>query len=208
MSSRDSRTNRADMRTEVPGPKVSISPAQRKSGPCIGMAGSSAPTSAPPSDDPEQGNDRPTSIPTYDVEQFARQHTGLNAVEGLKRHASEARMLALLAKGNAEQTLDAVEMPSKQEANDALVLRYQPLIHAETETEFIKTLGSMLRIPRLSMAGSVLSRLPLDHRAGFVLSHVDGVSDYETILAICGMPRMEALRALCELLRQGAIAVS
>jgi DNA-binding IclR family transcriptional regulator len=47
----------------------------------------------------------------------------------------------------------------------------------------------------------------MDHRAGFVLSLVDGVSAVEAILDVCGMPRAEALRILHELIDIGAIAL-
>jgi len=47
----------------------------------------------------------------------------------------------------------------------------------------------------------------MDHRAGFVLSLVDGVSGVEAILDVCGMPRAEGLRILQELIDIGAIAL-
>jgi hypothetical protein len=49
--------------------------------------------------------------------------------------------------------------------------------------------------------------LGLDHRAGFLLSRVDGLSTVEEVLDICGMPRLEALKTLVDLLDRGAIRV-
>jgi hypothetical protein len=39
----------------------------------------------------------------------------------------------------------------------------------------------------------------IDHRAGFLLSLVDGKSSLEEIVESCGMPRLDALRILQEL---------
>jgi hypothetical protein len=49
--------------------------------------------------------------------------------------------------------------------------------------------------------------LSLDHRAGFVLSCVDGYSSIDEILDVSGMPPLDALRVLYELLQQRIIAV-
>ncbi|CAN5920246.1 hypothetical protein BH11MYX4_BH11MYX4_52040 [soil metagenome] len=48
--------------------------------------------------------------------------------------------------------------------------------------------------------------LTIDHRAGFVLSLVDGVSSLEMILDVSGMPELDALRILSELAQQRIIA--
>ena len=49
--------------------------------------------------------------------------------------------------------------------------------------------------------------LSLDHRAGFILSCVDGYSSIEEILDVSGMPQIDALRILHELLVQKVISV-
>jgi hypothetical protein len=48
--------------------------------------------------------------------------------------------------------------------------------------------------------------LSIDHRAGFLLSHVDGVSSLEMILDVSGMPTLDALKILCELAQQRVIS--
>jgi predicted transcriptional regulator len=45
-----------------------------------------------------------------------------------------------------------------------------------------------------------------EHRAGFLLSLVDGVSTLEAIVDACGMPKLEALRILNELTQRGIVA--
>jgi hypothetical protein len=40
-----------------------------------------------------------------------------------------------------------------------------------------------------------------------LLSRVDGLSTIEEVLDVCGMPRLEALKTLVDLLERGAIRV-
>lgn len=57
----------------------------------------------------------------------------------------------------------------------------------------------------VTMSPDQIRWLSLDHRAGFLLSMIDGVSTIDELLDICGMPRLEALRILCNLLDQQAV---
>jgi hypothetical protein len=68
-------------------------------------------------------------------------------------------------------------------------------------------LGDLDAVPVPAMADTELRWLGLDHRSGFLLSRVDGVSTVEEVLDVCGMPRLEALKTLVDLLDQGAIRV-
>jgi hypothetical protein len=49
--------------------------------------------------------------------------------------------------------------------------------------------------------------LSLDHRAGFLLSLIDGSLSIEELLDVCGMPRLDALRILFGLFDQRVIAL-
>jgi hypothetical protein len=68
-------------------------------------------------------------------------------------------------------------------------------------------IGPMNRVVTQALEDSQLRWLGLDHRSGFLLSRVDGVSTVEEILDICGMPRLEALKTLADLLDRGAISL-
>lgn len=61
--------------------------------------------------------------------------------------------------------------------------------------------------PRLLMTADQLRWLSLDHRAGFLLSMVDGQSTLEEILDVSGMSRLDAMRILCELLDRKVITI-
>jgi hypothetical protein len=68
-------------------------------------------------------------------------------------------------------------------------------------------LGSLDRVARVAVPPEQIRWLSLDHRAGFLLSLVDGASPIEDILDISGMPRLDALRILIALLEQRAISL-
>jgi hypothetical protein len=65
----------------------------------------------------------------------------------------------------------------------------------------------LLRVPLLAVSERELPLLPLDHREGFLLSHVDGESSIETILDVCAMPAEEALELLQNLVERGVVVV-
>lgn len=67
-------------------------------------------------------------------------------------------------------------------------------------------IGPLDRVPTVMVARDQLRWLSIDHRAGFVLSLIDGVSSLEMILDVSGMPELDALRILCELAQQRIIA--
>jgi len=62
-------------------------------------------------------------------------------------------------------------------------------------------------IPRIAVPRDELLAAPLDHRAGFIVSLIDGVQDVETILDVCAMRRLEALKILSDLATMGVIAL-
>jgi hypothetical protein len=67
-------------------------------------------------------------------------------------------------------------------------------------------LGPLDRVPIVVVPRTQLRWLSLDHRAGFMLSLCDGATNLEAIADLCGMPRVDALRILYELVQQRVIA--
>jgi hypothetical protein len=66
---------------------------------------------------------------------------------------------------------------------------------------------TLASVPRLAVTLRQLMAMPLDHRAGFVVSCIDGTFTVEMILDVCPMPRERALAIVGELAEQGIIAV-
>jgi hypothetical protein len=67
------------------------------------------------------------------------------------------------------------------------------------------TLTERHSIPRLLKTMAEVSKLKIDHRAGFLLAHVDGMQTLEEILDICAMPASEALELIGNLRDTGVI---
>lgn len=73
------------------------------------------------------------------------------------------------------------------------------------EQMYIARIGPLTRVPIVGVPRDQLRWLSIDHRAGFLLSHVDGVSTLEMILDVSGMSPLDALRILFELAQQRVI---
>jgi hypothetical protein len=67
------------------------------------------------------------------------------------------------------------------------------------------TLTERQSIPRVLKSMAEVSKLKIDHRAGFLLAHVDGMQTLEEILDICAMPSAEALALISSLKEMGVI---
>jgi hypothetical protein len=65
---------------------------------------------------------------------------------------------------------------------------------------------SMTGLPLVVMLPDQLRRLPLDHRAGFLLSLMDGTIDLATVIEVAPMPQGDALRVVRDLYDAGVIA--
>jgi hypothetical protein len=73
------------------------------------------------------------------------------------------------------------------------------------ETAFEALVGPPQGIPVPAMSSAALAGQELDHRAGFLLSHMDGDLTVDGLLDVAGMSRFEVFRILAGLLRAKAI---
>ena len=62
-------------------------------------------------------------------------------------------------------------------------------------------------VPRVLRSNDEIASMPIDHRGGFLLAHVDGVQSVDELLDVCAMPEDEALRLIEQLVAIGAIAL-
>jgi len=74
------------------------------------------------------------------------------------------------------------------------------------ENMFAARLGPLDRVPMVIVPRGQMRWLSMDHRAGFVLSLIDGSSSMEMILDMCGMAKLDALRILHELVQQKIVS--
>ena len=74
------------------------------------------------------------------------------------------------------------------------------------ENMYAARLGPLDRVPMVIVPRGQMRWLSMDHRAGFVLSLIDGTSSVDMILDMCGMPKLDALRILHELVQQKIVS--
>ena len=72
---------------------------------------------------------------------------------------------------------------------------------------YLTRLGDGSTVLRVGLAPDAIQELSLDHRAGFLISMLDGHATIDEIVDISGMPALEVLRLLFEMSEQGVIAV-
>jgi hypothetical protein len=70
------------------------------------------------------------------------------------------------------------------------------------ENMYAAKLGPLQKVPLVLVPRTQMRWLSMDHRAGFIMSLIDGSSSVEMILDVCGMPKLDALRILQELVQQ------
>jgi hypothetical protein len=182
----------------------------------------------------EESGERPTVLPPFDLAAFARASEGhLRAVASLPRIepiTAPVEDAAPADPDGPEITGSTLEDPVKEMrdrfamgdhagslALAELILLSDPGnpdaaecgegCRKALETALIGRLGSLLRVPVLAIPRTQLLAHALDHRAGFLLSLVDGSSTLEMILDVCSMPHPDALRLVDELVRTGILAL-
>ncbi len=73
------------------------------------------------------------------------------------------------------------------------------------EQVFEAHVGPAQGVPAVALTPEKMAKQAFDHRAGFLLSRIDGVLNIEQLLEISGMSRFDTLRILSTLLRAKAI---
>ena len=122
-------------------------------------------------------SDRPTIPPSFDVEKFAKD--------------SDARISAVAP---------VESVPAEPTSEVRLMTR--PRIDPVTHESWARAMTGTLHV---RLEGDALKRLPLDHRAGFLLSLMDGTLDIDTLVEVSGMPRDEVLRIVRDLHDSGVV---
>jgi hypothetical protein len=127
-------------------------------------------------------SDWPTLPPAFDVAQFAKD--------------SDQRIGVA-----AEVAPDPEPVIALDESGIRLLTRPE-MRAALTDDEWA---GAMTGMPVVVMPLERLKCLPLDHRAGFLLSLMDGAMDLDTMVEIAGIPRGEVLRLVRDLFESGVV---
>lgn len=63
------------------------------------------------------------------------------------------------------------------------------------------------QVPRIVRTKDEIAEAPIDHRAGFLLAHIDGVTDVQGLVDIAGMPESDVHEILDRLRRLGIVTI-
>jgi len=118
---------------------------------------------------------------------------------------SRPRMKDHYAIGDFSGALEIAESLLAADPSDLEAQRYATSCRDVLTQMYLSRLGGLDQVINVVLPPEELRWLNLDHRAGFLLSLVDGVSTVEEILDISGMSRLDALRILATLREQRAI---
>jgi hypothetical protein len=170
---------------------------------------------------------RPTLAPAFDLEEFAREkmgaperrtapsevpteppppidpHSGTREKVAVFDPLEEARRKIFA--GDHAGALVLVEARLEDERSDANALELADDCRRQLEKTYVARLGSLERVATLALDPGEIHTLPIDHRAAFLLLHVDGVSTLDMLLDVSGMPRLEALRLLFGFYEEGIV---
>jgi hypothetical protein len=109
------------------------------------------------------------------------------------------------ALGDFSGALVIAESILADESDHADAQRIATECRAKLQAMYTGRLGSLKQVPVMAVPRAELKWLSLDHRAGFVLSLVDGTSTMEEIIDVSGMAPLEVLRTLFDLVVQRVI---
>ncbi len=112
----------------------------------------------------------------------------------------------LHALGDFSGSLEMIEKILKVDPEHGEARDYLRHNEATLVAMYESKLGPLGRIPRLAIKPEEVMWLNLDHRAGFLLSQIDGTVDYESLFALSGLPRLDTARILATLIGDGVIS--
>lgn len=108
---------------------------------------------------------------------------------------------------NAEfqQALELVEAVLELDSTLEPALKFHSLLQGELIRVQEQRLGALTKTPTLAIEFEQIPTLELDHRAGFILSQIDGFLTFEDILDISILEPLETLTLLADLLEKKII---
>ena len=118
-----------------------------------------------------------------------------------------AEMRTRFSLGDYSGALEVAELLLAEDPADAEVMDCADQCRTVLEGMYAARLGSLEQVPAVIVQRTQLRWLSIDHRAGFVLSLIDGTSSLEMVLDVSGMPRIDAMRILVELIAQRIVAL-
>jgi hypothetical protein len=163
-----------------------------------------------PTEPPEQAASLQTTVVPADDDPQRR--TEADAIGAITlppgEDTSRPTMKDRYAMGDFSGALEIAESLLAADPSDLEAQRYATSCRDVLTQMYLSRVGGLDQIISVVLPPEELRWLNLDHRAGFLLSLVDGVSTVDELLDISGMSRLDALRILATLREQRAILLS
>lgn len=163
--------------------------------------------SEPPSDPLDLGLDDSPGSEALDLVGRHEGASGTSPAEPSRRADPLSELRERYALGDFSGALTIAEGVLEDDPENGDAQRYAESCRDVLKQMYAARLGSLDQVPVVAIPAEQLRWLTLDHRSGFLLSHVDGVSTLEEILDVSGMNHLEAMRIIYELLQQKVIAL-
>lgn len=119
----------------------------------------------------------------------------------------QGSMTELFALGDFSGALRRAELVLEHDPHDAVARQYARSCIEVLQEMCLARLGSLDHVPEVCVSLEKLKWLSIDHRAGFILSRVDGNLNARELLDVCGMDRLEAMQLLVELLDKKVLSL-
>jgi hypothetical protein len=107
--------------------------------------------------------------------------------------------------GDFSGSLELVEKVLRRNAQHEGALAYLKRNEATLLRMYESKIGDMSRIPKPLVPPDEVIWMNMHHRAGFILSQVDGTLSYDDLLEISGMDRFDTVRIVADLVTAGII---
>jgi hypothetical protein len=123
-------------------------------------------------------------------------------VEAFLKDAHEA-----LRCEDLESALELFRVASQLDPDRFEIEGYIDLVRSQLLKRYRDRLGELQAVPRLLVAASEVKSFNLAPDAGFMLSLVDGSTNFEQLVSLSGMAAFDAFRNLCAMLDAGILGV-
>ncbi|EYF02043.1 hypothetical protein [Chondromyces apiculatus] len=116
------------------------------------------------------------------------------------------QMLQRFESGDYSGALVLAESILDETPDDITIRRYAESCNEMLRQTYKARIGDGSQVLRILISNEQIRSLNLDHRAGFLLSCIDGMSSIDDVLDVCGMRELDALRILYELVQENIVA--
>ncbi len=153
--------------------------------------------------------ERPTLVPDFDPEAFARDSEMRARIGPLPDGEATIDQAARLhEEGNHEGALFLLSRLLELSPFHPAASKLAGECRKALELQCIAAIGSLGAILVVKTSPEELKGFELDNVSGFLLSRIDGSTDVETLLDLGGVPRLLALRHLRDLVERGIVGVA